>query len=252
MLLDNRFNAFGAADVANNNSPPSAEIRTPGVDAVRFNIFGQNPLKTDVYTFVDANWPPHEYAKRMAQSGTTLVPNSTTIFQFNRTPSSGVPNRFTGTPNWGTPDGWGMFQIDHQGNCAVDPVPTTVLWNWMSNTEAGIKVMRQKVLDVDYREELYDTYLTTVPGIPQNIPTRPTLVTMYGVQLNARMACSIVAYNGFAGIPTFPALGTNYRTCWNFKHDTTTNTWSWVFYDNSRTINGVTVHYLQQILNTSE
>ena len=122
----------------------------------------------------------------------------------------------------------------------------------MTNTEAGIAVMRTKLADVDTRNGLYDTYLSQLPGVPQPIPARPTLVTMYGVELNSREACSIIGYNGYSysaatgvGQPTFTTPNGNYRTCWYYEHNTTANTWSWVFHDNHQT-------YLQRILETSE
>jgi hypothetical protein len=74
---------------------------------------------------------------------------------------------------------------------------------------------------------------------------------MYGVQLNSREACSIIAYNGFAGAsqPTFPLNGNSHRTCWYYERNAQTNTWAWQFHDNTQP-NGK--HYLKQILGTAE
>jgi hypothetical protein len=241
MRLNIRFNAFGAANVPANNSPPSAQLRAPGVDPVSFNILGLNPDKAIVYPYIDALVPPHVYAKRMAVHESGTPAGQTALRQFN---PPGL-QAFSSTPNFGGPDGWGIYQIDHGGNCLTDPVSTPILWNWMTNVEAGIAVMRDKLATVIRINRFYDQYVAALPNLPQNPTPRPETVTMYGQTVNAVAACAVILYNGAGpigtGLPDFTLGTTRRQTC--HTYNPTTN--SWTFHDNNQT-------YLRRILETAE
>jgi hypothetical protein len=53
--------------------------------------------------------------------------------QFNELGTGSV--ELEGTPNWGPPRGWGIFQTDEASR---QPITPAVLWNWQENVRLGV------------------------------------------------------------------------------------------------------------------
>ena len=87
------------------------------------HIRGNNPTSNQVDTEIGQD-PWFAQAICMQESSYS---------QFNTVGTLG-PNpavNIRATPNWGTPDGWGLMQLDPPGGAQV-------LWHWRDNVEAGL------------------------------------------------------------------------------------------------------------------
>ena len=56
--------------------------------------------------------------------------------QFNELGSFNL--KLEGTPNWGLPDGWGVFQVDSHSGAAITP---RLLWDWQENVDVALPML---------------------------------------------------------------------------------------------------------------
>jgi len=148
-----------------------------------FYIRGKNPEDSDVESYIDDNassklW----YAKAVArhESGGSYM-------QFNEVGDLG-PNwsDYKNCPNWGTPNGWGMMQLD-----TPDPDPQT-LWSWQANVAEGISRLESK-------RQAADNYFEAIERTYPNEYEEPLSYTISDTTLTALEAAAIQLYNG-AGV----------------------------------------------------
>ncbi len=99
---------------------------------LQFRIRGENPPVNVARPFIDSIAPLgawYTYAIAKAES----AQGSFRYNQFNESPS-----RIKGTPNWGHPDGWGMFQTDSASGHRIE---LRHIWNWQENARLGVGIL---------------------------------------------------------------------------------------------------------------
>ncbi|MCC7388916.1 MAG: hypothetical protein IT431_09120, partial [Phycisphaerales bacterium] len=99
---------------------------------LQFRIRGENPRDSVARTFIDSIAPAgawYTYAIAKAES----AQGSLRYNQFNESPS-----RIKGTPNWGHPHGWGMFQTDSASGHRIE---LRHIWNWQENARLGVGIL---------------------------------------------------------------------------------------------------------------
>ena len=101
---------------------------------LQFRIRGRNPDDDNARTFIQniAGAPWYAYAIARKES----LQNDDRYNQFNE-PIGAYP-WIKGTPNWGYPDGWGMFQTDSASGFNIE---VRHLWNWQENSELAITIL---------------------------------------------------------------------------------------------------------------
>ena len=154
--------------------------------SVTFNILGKNPVKSVVKTFINSHELPHSYVLHIAnwESG---------YEQFN----GAIYPTLKGTPKWGAPDGWGIFQIDHYDQCSANPVTADIVWNWKVNVDEGVIVTAAKRADAARRQTGVEAYNFKKYGDDYVRP--PQYITINGHLITPIDACAIQAYNGVDG-----------------------------------------------------
>lgn len=104
--------------------------------SVRFFIRGRNPdeatAKATIQSRPGTPWYAYAMAKHESQSGA----RGRFYNQFNELGTSDLS--IEGTPNWGPPDGWGIFQTDSAGG--QNNVQSIHLWNWRENVTLGTAI----------------------------------------------------------------------------------------------------------------
>lgn len=108
---------------------------TDDTRTLSFFILGENPTNSDVLSEIRKHnkfsWLPY-----MAQKET-----------YGYGPPKAVFNQFlglkgrVGVPIWGSPDGWGIMQMDSSSGRRIT---NEERWNWLANVEAGCAVMKAK------------------------------------------------------------------------------------------------------------
>lgn len=121
-----------------------------------FHIRGKNPTKQQVRQYLQQQG----YLNRFWFIYKMLVSESnsaekTIMQQFNEAGTPSATDQNAGLPNWGTPRGWGMAQLDFSANdgardrTLLRDAPTKTLWNWKENIDLLItRLSVEKVADM--------------------------------------------------------------------------------------------------------
>jgi len=186
-----------------------------------FYIRGKNPLDATARAYitanVDAEFQPYAWmiAKHESKAGNRVYN------QFNA-----ANNQYKELPNWGTPYGWGIAQIDKGRNGDS----TAEVYNWHANVGAMNATLRDKRARFDviigmYRAA-YQNDASTQWFEPDNVTTN-----VNGILISARQWSIMTLYNGAQGTHPLPFPGQeNYSTPIHFDPVAT----NWVLYTNSK------------------
>jgi len=175
-------------------------------EAVRkFRILCKNPPDSVTVDFIKSRQGRFWYAWAIAQHESRQWKQ---VFnQFNE--GGRVPNE----PNFGAPDGWGVFQIDSSRGATVS---TAEVWNWRTNAVAGFDELT--TAETDTR----NYFLAIQRNYPDTYEPPPATYTPPGCKtsLTYEEASIIQCYNGAAVIRKLRnSHGTlsYYRSCWSFN-----------------------------------
>ena len=190
---------------------------------VPFFIRGKNPLDAIARAYIDANVDEEfrSYAWMIAKHESKL--GDRVYNQFN---PSGSRKEL---PNWGSPDGWGMCQIDRSANAFPNNVVnTSEVYNWKTNVLAMCNVLRDKRNRYEevirwFRTE-YQNDHSTQWFEPDNVKTN-----IGGAIITARQWSIMTFYNGAGGCPYLPFQGHDDEPSPIHFDPVTTN---WVLYTN--------------------
>ncbi len=153
------------------------------------HVRGANPAAADVESVIGT---PHWYARAIAkrESG---IQNGRYYCQFNLVGSLGPDwGDYRLCPSFGSPDGWGIFQID-------PPTNMETLWNWKTNVLQGCEIMQE------CRNEAVNWINSQKAQQEAEDPSQPLSAqtfTIGGVQFREGSsrtpvdACTINRYNG--------------------------------------------------------
>ena len=159
-----------------------------------FHIRGSNPTETAAATEIgDSPW----YAKPIARLESDRPTQGRYYAQFNTVGTLGPnPPDYQWCPNFGAPNGWGIFQLDTPSPDAQE------LWNWRSNVSEG----KARLADPCRTEA--EAWITSQESQQQaeepSMPLEDQVFTFNGVDFQkgtARTpidACTIQRYNGAA------------------------------------------------------
>ncbi len=184
-----------------------------------FFIRGKNPLDATALAYINANVDVQfrEYAWMIAKHESKS--------------SSRVYNRFNPSgnkaelPNWGSPYGWGIAQIDK----GEDGDSTAEVYDWHENISSMNEKLQSALNDynrfVGYYRNLYINDSTTQWQEPDNVS-----VTIDGYVVSAKMWSVLTFYNGAQGCPERLLEGLTRKVPIEFIPATT----NWVFYPNVR------------------
>ncbi len=190
-----------------------------------FYLRGKNPLDAEalanINATVGANYQAYAWAmvKHESRQGNRVYN------QFNTQATIG------GTLNWGTPNGWGMCQIDRPiGNPGVT---TAEVWNWHTNVDAML-------VKLDEKRATYNRFIRYFRqdyGQQQNWSEPPAAHTIGNTTLPAEAWGVMVLYNGADGgvaasftPSTAQSHPNGFRSPWRFNPTTGV----WTFDDNSQ------------------
>ena len=135
-------------------------------------------------------------------------------------------------PNWGTPYGWGLAQIDK----GEDGDTTAEVYNWHENISSMNEKLQSALSDynrfVGYYRDLYANDPTTQWCEPDDVKT-----TIDGYEVSAKMWSVLTFYNGAGGCPRRYLAGAWRLVPLEFNPATT----NWVLHVNSQNYVNVTV-----------
>jgi len=169
-----------------------------------FAIRGRNPSDTGVKQFVEQKRGKYWYAWPIAQHESRQ--GNKVFNQFNS--YGNVANE----PNYGPPDGWGLYQIDSARGMDVT---TGEAWDWRTNVEGGIRELRTC-------EKHTHDYMAAIKRMyPSQWEEPPATYTPPGCDtvLTWEEASIIQLYNGASIVRRMKnASGyyAYYRCCWRF------------------------------------
>lgn len=151
-------------------------------------------------------------------------------------------------PNFGPPDGWGIFQID---SARGQKVSTKEVWDWRENVFAGFEELKTaKQHSHDYIAAIKRTYPQAYDGLPPSY-TPPGCRTT----LTWEEASIMQLYNGAAIVRKMKnAHGTYsyYRSCWKFLPGNPPGK-RWVFVRNRNNyVYKVVKHEIEDQMGTAE
>jgi hypothetical protein len=187
----------------------SCKVTDPGGKPVfestrRFRILCQNPLDSNTVQYIKSRQGRFWYAWAIAQHESRQWKQ---VFnQFNE------GGRVANEPNFGAPDGWGLFQIDSARGAKVS---TAEVWDWRTNAQAGFDELVTAERDTrNYFAAIQRTYPSAYEPPPETY-TPPGCKTV----LTAEEASIIQCYNGASIVRKMRnGHGTlsYYRSCWGF------------------------------------
>jgi hypothetical protein len=186
-----------------------------------FLIRGKNPLDADARAYIDATVGAQFSAYAWAMAKHESRQGSRVYNQFN------TQATIEGTLNWGTPNGWGIAQIDRDKPPEDIGVSTAEVWNWHQN----IVAFRAKLIE---KQDVYNRfigYFRTSYGGQGNWSEPPAAHTIGSTTLPAEAWGVMVLYNGAGGVPlsTTPTHPTPpFASPWRFNP----STGAWSFSDN--------------------
>ncbi|RFC47173.1 MAG: hypothetical protein DVB23_001245 [Verrucomicrobia bacterium] len=171
----------------------------------KFRILCQNPPDQATVQYIKSRQGRFWYAWAIAQHESRQWKR---VFnQFNE--GGRVPHE----PNFGAPDGWGMFQIDSARGAKVT---TAEVWDWRTNARAGLEELATAESDTR------NYFLAIQRNYPDSYEPPPATYTPPDCEtsLTAEEASIIQCYNGAAVIRKLRNVhGTfsYYRSCWAFN-----------------------------------
>jgi hypothetical protein len=168
---------FQATVALNNNSA-----------SVNFNVLGENPTSEVISAYIGTKTISHIY-------GGNIAHQESRYRQFNTRGAT------VNTPFFGAPDGWGIFQIDHNSQCDTNPISSSIIWNWKSNVDEGVSVMNAKTEGAERRQDLIEAYNMDLYSATGGYVGLPDTILIPGTTqvLDPLDACAIQAYNGANG-----------------------------------------------------
>ncbi len=192
------------------NAELSIRVNEPGgkpvYEATRdFRILCQNPPDTTTVGYIKSRQGRFWFAWAIAQHESRQWKR---VFnQFNE--GGRVPNE----PNFGAPDGWGIFQIDSARGATVS---TAEVWDWRTNAQAGFDEL------VTAETDTRNYFLAIQRNYPDAYEAPPATYTPPDCKtsLTYEEASIIQCYNGAAVIRRLRnSHGTlsYYRSCWAFN-----------------------------------
>jgi hypothetical protein len=190
-----------------------------------FTIRGKNPKDADAKAYIPTAIPTSGHA----------CPWAWGIAQHESRENQRVYNQFNANalaerPNWGSPDGWGIGQIDRTGDMPPGTITTAEVFNWKTNVDGMMQKLRTKEIE---------NAQTILNGIKRKYPNdddakSPPDFTNGGKTLSAYDWLIIVGYNGMDGCPWQPVVNSNnqavsIRSCVLFDPNANPK---WSFHDN--------------------
>ncbi len=169
-----------------------------------FRIRCQNPPDTAAVQYVKSRqgrfWFAWGIAQHESRQGRRV---------FNQYNEGG---RVANEPNFGPPDGWGLFQIDSARGARVS---TAEVWDWRTNAQAGFDEL------VTAERDTRNYFAAIQRNYPRQYEAPPATYTPPGCTtvLTAEEASIMQCYNGAAIVRKLRnAHGTlsYYRSCWGF------------------------------------
>lgn len=156
---------------------------------IEFKVRGRNPMDSVVRAYIDetvgAEFP---YAWAIAVKETRAY--NTIYNQFNSREGTGD---YLGKPNYGSPDGWGISQIDYSASGST--ASTEEVYNWRTNIASMQTILAEK----------RNTFLRIKARVleywaSQGIPVEfPEVYEFKGHSVSTEMLSVAVYYNGASG-----------------------------------------------------
>ncbi len=110
------------------------------------------------------------YADAIAREESQLQGITRRYNQFNGLNSSDA--KIEGTPNWGTPSGWGLFQLEIEQRSGL-PLRTLHRWDWQENANLALTLLTQNATAardyLDDQHEIPRQQMGTDQPIPDNL-----------------------------------------------------------------------------------
>ncbi|MCR5183710.1 MAG: hypothetical protein K6B46_03315 [Opitutales bacterium] len=180
---------------------------------IEFKVRGRNPMDSVVRAYIDetvGNEFPYAWAIAVKE---TLASN--TIYnQFNSREGN---NNYLGKPNYGSPDGWGISQIDGRGQGRT--ITTAEVYNWQVNIASMLPVLRSK------KGEEFSLRKNAAKSFYGNAWIEmPETYELNGYVINVIDLTTIVLYNGAGGCPLYGSYGFPWKIengVWVFKDNQT-------------------------------
>ncbi len=169
-----------------------------------FEIKCRNPRDGGAKAYIQKKQDEFWFAWAIAQHESRQ--NRLVFNQFNN------GGRVANEPNYGPPDGWGIFQID---SARGEEVTTGEVWDWRENVRAGLEELKTAKRDT---KKYFDAIKKTYPSQWEDPPksyTPPGCKTA----LTAEEASILQLYNGAVIVRKLKnKYGTwsYYRSCWQF------------------------------------
>lgn len=165
----------------------------------KFFIRGKNPKDQEAKSYIDAHVDVEfrDYAWMIAKHEGKSTNHPRYYNQFN--PDE---NRYKELPNWGTPYGWGIGQIDK----GIDGTTTAEVYDWHENVASMNRVLRSKR---NRYEEVVGWFRAAYQNDPAVNWSEPDNVTtnVSGHVFTAKEWTIITLYNGAGGTPYLSAIG---------------------------------------------
>ena len=165
---------------------------------------GKNPLDATARVYIDTNVDEEfrSYAWMIAKHESKA--GDRVYNQFN---PSGSRKEL---PNWGSPDGWGLCQIDRSANTSPnDVIVTSEVYNWKTNVLAMNAVLSDKLNTcnrfIGYFRNTYGELPTWVE--PDNVFTN-----IGGQSVSAKDWAVMTLYNGVEGVEESQVSGRRIRS----------------------------------------
>ena len=171
-----------------------------------FFIRGKNPMDSMVRAYMAANidlefrsyaWKcaKHETIVGLNANSLGVITNAVCYNQFN------PRGRYKELPDFGSPDGWGIGQIDRSGNeeSEFNYTTTKEVYDWQESIDSMNSVLREKK---NMYLEIVGWFRAQYQNDPNTNWVEPNVTTnVSGVVLNAREWSIMTLYNGSGGCP---------------------------------------------------
>lgn len=185
--------------------------------AIVFKLLGRNPADSVARKYIQsrpgAPWFAWAIAQHESRQGARVYN------QFNTT------QELTFEPNFGAPDGWGMFQLD---SARGTPITTEEVWNWKTNVREGV----EELVSIKSEARAYFNAVRRTYPSQWEAPPRFYIPPDTDTKLTYLEAAEIQLYNGASVVVLLrtPSGGSDYyRSCWQFNPAASSgNRWTFV------------------------
>lgn len=171
-----------------------------------FSIRGKNPMDATARAYITSNvdeefrpyaWKcaKHETIVGLSTNSLGVITNAVCYNQFN------PRGRYKELPDFGSPDGWGIGQIDRSGNedSEFNYTTTREVYDWHESVASMNSVLREKK---NMYLEIVGWFRTQYQNDPNTNWIEPNVTTnVSGVVLTAREWSIMTLYNGSGGCP---------------------------------------------------